>query len=94
MSTLPELITLAYTPFVDPIDALIPSFRQWWFLTILPLSVLIAMVYRGVRTRNLASYWRSTAVFSLQIILGIIGLAVASAVFVQLVLPAITPMQN
>lgn len=76
--------TLAYIPFIDPLDL-----HGVWFWLLLPLAVLIAMAYKAVRTPDMAHYWRQTALFSAQIIVGIVGLYAFCLVVLNTLLPAI-----
>jgi len=76
--------TLAYTPFIDPLDL-----HGAWFWLLLPLAVLIAIAYKAVRVPDMTSYVRQTVLFSAQIIFGIIGLYVAAIVTLNYILPAI-----
>lgn len=79
-----EIVLLAYTPFIDPIDV-----HDIWFLLLFPLAVLIAMAYKAVRTPDMGDYWKQTAKFAAQIIGGIIGLYVFSLVVLNVLLPAV-----
>lgn len=82
---MPDLIALAYTPFIDPIDL-----HGVWFWLLLPLAILIAVAYKAVRVPEMSKYVRQTALFSAQIIFGIIGLYIASIITLNYILPAIT----
>ncbi len=74
---------LGYIPFVHPINAVF----TWWYLLLLPLSLGVAMVYKALRLESLEHYWREVAVMVLQIVLAMIGLAVALWLVIQVVLP-------
>lgn len=76
---------LAYIPFLYPMDL----FHDWWYLLILPLSFGIAMVYKAMRLVDLSRFWREVVAMSIQITLGIIGLAIALMILVQLIIPAL-----
>lgn len=76
-------LVLSYIPFVHPINA----FFTWWYLLLIPLSLGIAMVYKALRVQDLRTYWREVGVMVLQIILAMVGLAVALWILVQIVLP-------
>ena len=78
------LRTLAYTPFIDPLDL-----HGAWFWLLLPLAVLIAVAYKAVRVPDMTRYMRQTVLFSAQIIFGILGLYVAAIVTLNYILPAI-----
>lgn len=92
MHDLLHLAAPAYTPFIDPIDVVWHGFRDLWVVLLIPVSLFVAMVYRAVRTRELAHYWRTTTVMTLQITFAMIGLAVFFALFVQWLLPLVAPM--
>jgi len=74
---------LAYIPFLYPMQL----FHDWWYLLLLPLSVGISIAYKAMRLETLDDFWRHVAVMTVQIILGMIGLAVALTILVQLVIP-------
>ena len=80
------LVTLAWRPFLDPLDL-----HRWWFMLIVPLSIGIAVAYKAIRVESMRTYWREVAVMTVHIVLGMIALGAASYVFVQHVLPAIAP---
>ena len=48
------LPTLAYIPFLMPINAL----QEWWYLLLLPLAFGISMIYKALRMPTLERYWR------------------------------------
>lgn len=77
---------LAYTPFIDPIDA-----NRWWYLLLIPLAVGIAVAYKAVRVADLKDYFRQVVVMAVQITVAMIALGAASYVFVQFVVPMIVP---
>jgi len=77
-------VTLAYTPFIDPLDL-----HDLWFLLLLPLGVLIAMAYKAVRVPDMGDYWRQTGKFALQIVGGIVGLYAFSLVVLNVLLPVL-----
>ncbi|UCD74712.1 MAG: hypothetical protein JSV91_13100 [Phycisphaerales bacterium] len=80
---------LAYIPFVHPIN----FFQDWWWVLLLPLSFGIAVIYKAMRVEKLSRYWRQVAVLTVQIVLGMIGLALALMVLVQWVIPLL-PVDN
>lgn len=82
--TCPHHPLLAYTPFIDPIHL-----PHAWFFLLIPMALLIAMAYKAARVPDMAHYWRQTLLFSLQIILGITGLAAGALFFIEVVLPSI-----
>lgn len=84
-STIPGAV-LAYTPFIDPIDA-----HRLWFLLLIPLALGVSMAYKAVRVDDLSRYWREVLVLTVKIVLGIIALGAASFVVIQFLLPAVVP---
>ena len=86
LATLALASTLAYRPFLDPA----PGAAQWWWLTIIPLSVLISMVYKAGRINTLDDmqrYWKRVAIMSAQVIALMIGLAAALHIVVEFIVP-------
>ena len=77
------MLTAAYVPFVDPIDA----FHQWWYLLLVPLSFGISVIYRALKMPSLDRYWRAVALMTAQIVLAMAALAVGLVVLVQVVIP-------
>jgi hypothetical protein len=45
------------------------------------------MIYKALRIGDLGRYWREVAIMTLQVLLGLIGLAVALMILVQLIIP-------
>ncbi len=64
---------LGYIPFLHPMSFV----HEWWYLLIVPLSFGIAVIYKAVRLTSLRHYWRSVLVMTAQIVLAMVGLAVA-----------------
>jgi len=81
-----QLFTLAYRPFLDPVDI----HRLWYFLLI-PLAVFVALAYKAVRLPDLRDLPRQVAVMTAQIVLGIAALGVAGYLVVEWVIPAVAP---
>jgi hypothetical protein len=78
------LTLLAYTPFIDPIKA-----DKWWYLLLIPMSLGIAIAYKGVRTADLKDLPRQVLIMTVQIVVTMIALGAASYVFVEYVVPRI-----
>ncbi|HIA72224.1 MAG TPA: hypothetical protein EYO01_05965 [Phycisphaerales bacterium] len=74
---------LAWTPFLEPMNAM----QSVWYLLLLPMVFGISVVYRALREKQYATYWRSVAIMSGQVVIGIVGIAVALGFFVQIVIP-------
>ena len=79
---MPDLLTLAYRPFLDPLDL-----HDAWFWLLIPLAVLIAVSYKAVRVPEMSGYWGQTILFSAQIIFGIIGLFAIALLTLNVILP-------
>jgi hypothetical protein len=84
--TTPLLSTAALTlaeigpwrPFIDPINA-----HSFWYLLLIPISFFIAVAYKAVRVKTLTGYWTAVIVMTIQIVLGMIALAIAFYLWVQ-----------
>lgn len=74
---------LAWIPFVQPA----PGVASLWWLLVVPLSILLSMIWRAIRTSDLSGYWPSVARMSAQIILGMVALFAALAVLIRVGLP-------
>jgi hypothetical protein len=77
---------LAYRPFIDPLNL----HDVWWALLV-PLSLGIAIAYKAVRTRDMGMYWRQVAIMTVQIVVAMVLLAVASYLFVEVYLGWFAP---
>ena len=75
----------AYVPFLYPLNAL----HDWWYVLILPLALGLSMVYKAMRVNDLSRYWHDVVTMTIQIILGILALALALHVLVQWVIPTL-----
>jgi len=74
---------LAYIPFVHPLTI----FHEWWYLLLLPLAFGISVIYKAIRLNSLENYWRQVAAMTTQIVLAMIGLAIALAILIVAVIP-------
>ena len=74
---------LGWTPFLEPMNAM----QSWWYLLLIPLVFGISVIYRALRVEDYAIYWQSVIIMTVQIVLGIVGIAIALGVFVQWVIP-------
>jgi hypothetical protein len=75
---------LAYTPFIDPINA-----HKWWYLLLIPVALLVSIAYKAVRVESMKDYPKEVAVMTVQIVVVMMLLGVASFLFVEKVLPLI-----
>ncbi len=78
---------LAYTPFIDPINA----FHGWWYLLLVPLCFGISVIYRALKLPSLEHYWRAVLTMTAQIILVMVGLAIGLVVVVTQIIPRLPP---
>lgn len=78
---------LAYTPFIDPLNA-----NDWWFLLLFPLALGISVAYKAVRVLDMKIFARQVVIMTVQIILAMIALGFGAYLFVEQVLPRIAPL--
>lgn len=76
--------TLAYTPFLDPLNL-----HDAWWLTLVPLALGISVVYKAVRLRDLKGYWGQVFMMTVQIVLGIIGISAALFLLSEVLIPLV-----
>ena len=81
------IATLAWRPFLDPI-----SMHGTWYLLLIPLAFGIAMVYRAVRLADLGGYGWKVLALTVQIVVSMILLGLASYLFIQVAVPFLMPM--
>jgi hypothetical protein len=74
---------LAWTPFLEPMNAMQPV----WYLLLLPMAFGISVVYRSLREYSYTLYWRSVVVMTSQVVFGIVAIAIMLGLFVQFVIP-------
>ncbi len=74
---------LAWIPVIEPM----PGVERWWMLLVVPLSFGIALIYKALRMPKLDHVWRGAGVMTVQILLGLFGLALLFLVVVQIVVP-------
>jgi hypothetical protein len=79
---------LAWTPFLEPINAL----QSWWYLLLVPLAFGISMIYKALRLAKLDQYWRQVGMMTTQVVLAMVALAIGLAVIIELLIPMI-PVQ-
>jgi hypothetical protein len=81
--------TLAYTPFIDALPL-----HDAWYLLIIPMTVFLAIGYKGVRCTNLRRYPREVVIFIIQILGSMALLAVGFTIFVNVIIPLLAPMPS
>lgn len=74
--------TLAWRPFLDPLDA-----HGVWYLFLIPLALGVSIAYKAVRVADLRGYWREVLTMTVQIIGAMIALALLTYVVIILILP-------
>ncbi len=80
------MMVLCYIPFLHPINA----FHDWWYVLLIPLAFGISVIYKALRMQVLRGFWHHVAVMTTQIVLAMIAMAIALAVFVQVVIPLLS----
>ena len=63
---------IAFVPFVEPFYGA----WNWWYLMLLPLALLIALVYKAMRSDDLSEVPRQTMIASAKLLGAFIGCAV------------------
>lgn len=84
-----NLLTLGWRPFLDPL-----ALDSLWYLLLIPMSFFLAMGYKAVRTVDMERYWSQVAIFTFQLVVGLIGLGAGFFVLVRILLPALAPMDR
>ena len=77
---------LAWIPFLEPIN----WFHRWWYLLLIPLAFGISVAYKAIRVPTLKGYWWQVGLMTTQIVLGVLGLGILVALFVQFGIPALS----
>jgi hypothetical protein len=73
-----------YRPFLDPLQI----HDQWW-LTLIPLALLISVAYKAVRVRTFQAFPRAVLTMTVQIVVAMIALGVVQHLFVEIIVPAL-----
>ncbi len=82
-----NVILLAYTPFIDPINV-----HSTWFWLLLPLALGVSVVYKALRVGDMRHYVRQVLAMTIQIVVVMVLLGIASYVLIQHVVPRILPV--
>ncbi|MBS0198721.1 MAG: hypothetical protein JSR77_18390 [Planctomycetes bacterium] len=80
--------TLAYRPFIDPINV-----HRLWYWLLIPLALGIAVTYKAVRVGDMSHYVRQVAAMTAQIVGAMFLLGLGSYLLIQHVLPLILPVK-
>lgn len=75
---------LAYTVFFDPLDV-----HAVWWVSVVPLALGISIAYKAARVKTFEAFWRNVVMMMVQILLALIGLAGASYVLLEVVVPMV-----
>jgi len=81
------MIPLAYTPFIDAL-----AVHEYWYLLIVPMSIFLAIGYKAVRCSDLSKFIREVIVFTIQVLGGLLLLAIAFTLVIVVLLPMIAPI--
>ena len=81
-----DMLTLAYRPFLDPLDV-----HDYWYMLLIPVAFLVSLTYKGVRVDDLKHLPRQTIAMTLQVIVGIVLLGALVYVVIEHLLPVIAP---
>ncbi len=82
MNPLPAMLTLAYRPFLDPINI-----SGWWWWLVIPMVFLIAMVYKAIRVPTMRRYWRQVVKMTVQVMVVMILMCIGLYVIVMWAAP-------
>lgn len=74
-----------WRPFLSPL----PLGGGSWWLTLVPLALLIAVVYKAVRVPDMRRYAVNVLVMALQIVVTMALLALGFQIFVLWIVPAL-----
>jgi hypothetical protein len=82
----PHATHLAYRPFLDPLNL-----HNHWFWTLIPLLMLTAMAYKGIRIVEFTPrrWLIQSAFMTAQLLILMAGLAIGLHLVVELFLPAL-----
>lgn len=75
---------LAFVPLLDPLDL-----HESWWVTLVPLALGISIAYKAVRMADLARFWRDVALMTVQILLGMVAMAVGAYLLVEVIARAL-----
>lgn len=92
LGLLPPAVPLAavpWRPFLDPMPL---AWFDAWYLWMLPLAALVSLSYKAVRAQEIKPrpFLRGVAIMTIQIILGMVALAAASYLLVEVFVPLLS----
>jgi hypothetical protein len=82
-------LLMAEMPFLTPMQAVQPV----WYLLAIPFAILISMIWKAIRVRDLADDWRHVAVMATLVVVGLFLMAVMLMLLVEVGIPAM-PLQR
>jgi hypothetical protein len=77
-------LLVAYRPFLDPI----PMADGVWWLTIVPMALLISVAYKAVRKPTMERFWRSAFSMATQIVVFVALAGLGVHALVEWIVPA------
>ncbi|MBK7406533.1 MAG: hypothetical protein IPJ41_18540 [Phycisphaerales bacterium] len=83
----PISLVVAWRPFLDPLNL-----HAWWWMLLVPLSFGIAVTYRATRVATFEGFWLKAVILTVQIVLSMFLLGIASYLFIQVAVPYLMPM--
>lgn len=82
-------MNLAYTPFIDAV-----AMHEHWYLLIIPMAIFLAIGYKSVRCGDMSHFLREVIVFTIQVLGGLLLLAIAFTIVIVGILPLLSPMPS
>lgn len=76
---------LSYIPFIEPMSWV----HTGWYFLLIPLAFGLSVIYKAMRTPNLAQFWPQVALMTTQIVCAMIGLALALTLIIQVIIPTL-----
>ncbi len=72
------------TLFLDPLNV-----HDNWWLTLIPLALLVSVAYKAVRVKTFEDYWKQVLMMTAQIVVAMLALAAALHLLVEIIVPAL-----
>lgn len=76
---------LGYVPFITPMHGIQP----WWYVLVVPLAFGISLIYKSLHLHDMRRLIVSSLVMTAQIVLAVVALGLAVAIFAVYVIPQI-----
>jgi len=84
-----NMLTLGFTPFIDAL-----SIHAYWYLLIIPMAIFMAIGYKAVRCSDMKHFLREVIIFTIQVLGGLLLLAIAFTIVITVLIPMLAPMPN